>query len=99
MKINENIVIDTNILIYFFNADSEFHTFARSIITDNRENIFITHKSITEFVCVLSKIGMYEIIDKELPKIINNFNILFPDNTSLLIFNKLVFEHKPGGNK
>ena len=42
---------------------------------------------------------MYEIIDKELPEIINNFNILFPDNTSLLIFNKLVFEHKPNGNK
>ena len=59
----------------------------------------MTHKSITEFVCVLSKIKMYEIIDKELPEIINNFNILFPDNTSLLIFNKLVFEHKPNGNK
>ncbi len=53
MKIDEKIVIDTNILIYFFNADSEFHSFARSIITDNRDTIFITHKSITEFVGVL----------------------------------------------
>jgi|GEM_PF-2446168 predicted nucleic acid-binding protein len=57
MKIDGKAVIDTNILVYFFGTNSIFHQFARNIIDNNYHDICIVHKSISEFVSVLSKLG------------------------------------------
>lgn len=76
MKIEENFVIDTNILIYSLDKSSEFFDFSKNIIKQNRDRVFVTSKSISEFVSVLSKISAYNIIDKELQNIINDFSIL-----------------------
>ncbi len=61
MKINEKFVIDTNILIYSFDQSSQFFNFSKKIIDENKENVCIVHKTISEFVCVLSKIGKYSV--------------------------------------
>jgi predicted nucleic acid-binding protein len=99
MKIDGKFVIDTNILVYFFNEDSDFYNYSRNIIDTNKDNLYIAHKTISEFVCVLSKLGMYDVIETELPKIIQNFNILYPDESSSEIYKNLILEHKPHGNK
>lgn len=99
MKIEERFVIDTNILIYFFNSDSEFHDFSQGIINDNPGNVCIVHKSISEFVCVLSKLKRYDIIENELKRITSEFNILYPDIISDKIFADLLIKHKPSGNR
>ena len=77
MKINEKFVIDTNILIYSFDKASQYFVFSRDIIDNNKENICIANKTISEFVCVMSKLGKYEVIENELSKIINTFTVLF----------------------
>lgn len=99
MKINEKFVIDTNILIYSFDQSSQFFNFSKKIIDDNKENVCIVYKTISEFVCVLSKIGKYDVIQNELPKIIDELNILFPDYDSTNHFNNLVKKYKPKGNQ
>jgi predicted nucleic acid-binding protein len=99
MKIDENFVIDTNILIYYFDEKSIFYDFSREIIDENIDNIYIVHKSISEFICVLSKLNRYDLIEKEIQNIIEDFNILYPDERSSQIFKDLVLEHKPHGNK
>jgi len=98
MKINEKIVIDTNILVYSLDKASQYFEFSRNIIDDNIENICITNKTISEFVCVMSKLKKYEVIENELPKVINNFTILFSDEISLDYYKELVLKHKPHGN-
>ena len=42
---------------------------------------------------------MTEIIDKEFDKIINKFNILYPDDLSTNIFTELVKNYSPKGNR
>jgi predicted nucleic acid-binding protein len=98
MMIEDKFLIDTNILIYFFNLDSEFYDFTGEIITKNIGKIYLAQKSISEFVCVLSKLGKYEIIENELFKIISRFNILYPGELSVKIFVELVKKHKPFGS-
>ncbi|NPV02704.1 MAG: PIN domain-containing protein [Brevinematales bacterium] len=65
MKIEEPFLIDTNILIYALNKDSAYYDFSRKIINDNGENIYLAYKSVAEFVCVMSKMGRYDIIELE----------------------------------
>lgn len=99
MKIEENFVIDTNILIYSLDKSSEFFDFSKNIIKQNRDRVFVTSKSISEFVSVLSKISAYNIIDKELQNLLNDFSILYPDTNSMKIFQRLIMKYKPKGNR
>jgi predicted nucleic acid-binding protein len=55
MKINGSFVIDTNILVYSINKGSEYFEYSRGLIEENGENVFLTQKSVAEFVCVLSR--------------------------------------------
>jgi hypothetical protein len=55
MKINTPFLIDTNILVYYFDEDSEFYSFSRSVIDLNPDSIHLASKSIAEFVCSQKK--------------------------------------------
>lgn len=99
MKINEKFVIDTNVLVYSFDKSSKYFDFSKNIINENKENIYIVQKIISEFVCVMSKIGKYDVIQNELPKLINELNILFPDYESTNHFEGLIQKYKPKGNQ
>lgn len=98
MKIDNEFVIDTNIIVYSLDRNSKFYKFSKSLIEDTKE-VFITSKSISEFVSVFSKLNLYHIIDKELINIVNNFTILYPNNKSTHIFTELVKKYKPVGNR
>lgn len=93
------LVLDTNILIYALNEDSEFFQKTREVLEDNEYSFFITTKTVTEFVSVLSKLGEQQIIDNELPKVLNRFKILYPNKKSLQFFQDLVKNYQPKGNR
>jgi predicted nucleic acid-binding protein len=59
--INENLLIDTNVLIYSLDRTSKYFSFCNRILEDY-SNIYITTKNVSEFVCVLSKKAYYDII-------------------------------------
>ncbi len=99
MKIDDNILIDTNILVYQLNADSEFYLFSKTIIEDNLGHIFVCQKSIAEWAAVLSKEGRYDIIEQEFNKIIQKFKIIYTDDFSLGILYELLKKYKPSGNR
>ena len=93
------VVLDSNILIYAINEESKYFPKIRKILEDNRYSFYITTKTISEFVSVLSKLNKYEIIENELPKILSQFKILFPGQKSIHIFQRLVKKYKPVGNR
>jgi len=99
MRINETVVIDTNVLIYFFDETSSFYKKAREFVDDNFSDIVITSKSVSEFICALSKIEMYDIVLKELPHILADFKVIYPDRFSIDILNSLVRQYHPVGIK
>ena len=93
------LVLDTNILVYGINEESEYFDKIRKVLDDNRYSFYVTTKTISEFVSVLSKLKKYDIIETELPTILNRFKILFPSMKSILIFRKLIEKYKPIGNR
>jgi len=94
-----NIVIDTNILIYSIDKQSKYYDFSNEII--NKNNCFITSKNITEFINVLSKNKNieYSFIEKKFLSLYNNFRILYINKDSIELFKELVIKYKPIGNK
>ena len=95
-----NLLIDTNVLIYAFNQDSDHYNFSISIFSNPNYTLFLTSKNISEFFAVTSKfkvtlktsLNFYEDL-----KIYTK--ILFPSETSLSIFEKLIQQYQPKGNQ
>jgi len=79
-------LIDTNVFVYDLDADSMFNTDAHRILT-SKNDLFTTHKNITELFAVLSKFQVdYEIILNYFHDIRQNIQILYPNEESLLHF-------------
>lgn len=98
MKIDGKFIIDTNILIYAIDRSSKFYKFSRELIEDNNE-LIITSKNLAEFVAVLSKMNLYNVIKNEINKIIQNFNIIYASKKSIEIFVGMIEQYKPSGNR
>lgn len=94
-----NLVLDTNILIYGLNEDSKYFERVREVLDNSQYSFFITTKTVTEFVSVLSKLGRYDVIDTELPKILKQFTVIYSTKKSIRFFRELVEKYKPVGNK
>ena len=96
----ENIVLDTNILIYNLDEESKYFQITKDILNNTDYNVFVTSKTISEFPAVLSKYDFdIKIISKELKNITENFNILFPNNISMKIFIEMIKKYNPRGNR
>ncbi len=68
-------VIDTNVLIYEFIEDSEYHNKAKNIL-DTIDNIIIPEIVINEFVYVSSKLGVpFNIVKNKVLEIYNSYQI------------------------
>lgn len=93
------LILDTNILVYGLNEDSKYFSKIRDVLDTNRYSLFITSKTISEFVSVLSKLKRYDVLENELPTILNQFKIIFPNKRSVHIFQELVKKYKPVGNR
>ena len=96
----KSIVIDTNILVYYYKNDTDFYKVSASILENKEYNLFITTKSISEFFAVLTKYKIaWEkilIIFKDLQK---NVTILYPNNKSLNKLTKVCEKYKPHRNQ
>ena len=93
------LVLDTNILVYGINEESKYYEEIRNLLESNQYSLFVTSKTISEFVSVLSKLGRYDVIEKELPLILSRFRIIYPNKRSIRIFQKLIKKYKPIGNR
>jgi predicted nucleic acid-binding protein len=93
------LVLDTNALIYGINEDSEFFERVRGVLEDRQYSFFITTKTISEFVSVLSKLDRYDVIENELPSILENYTIIYPNKKSTRIFQDLIKKYRPIGNR
>jgi len=95
-----NILLDTNILIYAFDETSIFHQKSKELLLDEENNLFITTKNISEFFAVCSKLNL------DLDKILGyysdlkeNCTFLFPTDESLDSFETLIKKYNPHGNR
>ena len=93
------LVLDTNVLIYGINEDSEFFERVREVLEDRQYSFFVTTKTISEFVSVLSKLDRYDVIENELPSILSNYTIIYPNKKSTRIFQDLIKKYRPIGNR
>jgi len=95
-----NILVDTNILIYGIDESSEFHKRSKEILTGDKFNLFITSKNVSEYFAVCTKLK----IDKEIVlgfynDIKKNTIILYPNDNSIKKFEMLVKKYFPTGNR
>ena len=94
------ILLDTNVLIYLFDASNIFHSRAKSIFADPSRELCVTSKNLTEFISVCTKMtfdptnywGLFH-------EIVENTTVLFPNSNSLTIFERLVKTYNPRGNR
>ena len=95
-----NLLIDTNLLLYALNKDSDNYKISISVISNLNYNLFLTSKNISEFFAVTSKLkipletvfNFYEDL-----KIYTKF--FFPGEKSLIILENLIQKYKPKGNQ
>jgi len=94
------VLIDTNILIYGMDESSEFHKKSKEILTNNKFNLYITTKNISEYFAVCTKLK----IDKKIVlgfynDIKENTITLYPNNKSIIKFEILFKKYFPVGNR
>ena len=95
-----NLLLDTNLLLYALNKDSDNYNISISVISNLNYNLFLTSKNISEFFAVTSKLkipletvfNFYEDL-----KIYTKF--FFPGDKSLLILENLIQKYNPKGNQ
>ena len=92
-------LIDTNVFVYDLDADSIFNADAHRILTSEND-LYTTHKNITELFAVLSKFQVsYDIILSYYHDIRKNIQILYPDEDTLLKFESLADKYRVKGNR
>jgi predicted nucleic acid-binding protein len=95
-----NILVDTNVLIYAFDETSDFYKKAAELLQNEDVNLFVSTKNISEFFAVCSKLkldfsktfGFYQDLK-------DNVEILKPTDNSLNHFENLIQKYKPKGNQ
>jgi predicted nucleic acid-binding protein len=96
----QNILIDTNILIYYFRDNTDFHKISVSILENEKYKLFITTKNISELFVVLTKQQIsWDNILLFFEDLQHNCTILCPTQNSLNKFKDLCIKHKPHRNK
>lgn len=93
------LLIDTNIFIYALDKDSIHHQKSVEYLT-SKDKLFTTSKNISEYFAVTSKIGIETAITIGFyGEIKQNLVVLYPNDKSLLIFEKLYKKYAPKGNR
>ncbi len=95
-----NLLIDTNVLLYALNDESDNYNISVSVFSNLNYNLFLTSKNISEFFAVTSKLKI------SLETVFNFYTDLkiytkffFPGEKSLLILENLIQKYKPKGNQ
>jgi len=98
-----NILLDTNLLIYAIDEDSKYYNSVRKLIDDESNNLFTTSKNISEFLSVVTRYPVKTISIKDALIVVEEFKsiftILYPTEESNLIFMDLLKKYSPHGLK
>ncbi len=98
---NNSILVDTNVLIYAVDADSQFNNKAVKFLSDSALRLFTTSKNISEFLVVLTRNAEIELSSSEcldiLSSLLSDIEILYPTPMSMDVFQKLVRKYNPRG--
>ncbi|MBK8563132.1 MAG: hypothetical protein MUC59_14150 [Saprospiraceae bacterium] len=93
-------LVDSNILVYAYDANSAFHQRAVTFLTNPGFDYYLTTKNITEYFAVLSK------MNEPFPKVwqfyqsaMANCTLLYPTPSSHAIFETLLQKYQPKGNR
>ncbi len=98
---NNLVLVDTNILIYAIDADSQFHERALKFLSNDTLRFFTTSKNISEFLVVLTRNEEIDLSSAECLEILNsllaNVTILYPNPMTFNVFQDLVRKYNPRG--
>lgn len=98
------ILVDTNILVYSIDKDSEKYEISSNILKNSQNQLIVTSKNITEFISVITKktfpvtftISEAFIFVERFHKFLE---IIFPDENSFRIFKDISQKYNPYGLK
>ena len=97
------VLIDTNILIYSIDEDSNYFKESQNILLNKNNNLYTTSKNITEFLTVIARHPQSSLPIQQAIEIIHDFTnimtILYPTNHSYQILIELLKKYKPSGLK
>lgn len=95
------VLIDTNVLVYAVDEDSNYFIRAQSVFYDDRFRRYVTYKNISEFLAVITRIPEKAIPMKEALAVVQDFKalatVLYPSQRSSSIFENLLAKYQPRG--
>ena len=98
---SDQILVDTNILIYAVDEDSKFHDRAIDLILNSNCEFFTTSKNISEFLVALTRNAEINIESDECLAILNDLllelQILYPNYKTFQKFEELIRKYRPRG--
>lgn len=87
------LLIDTNLLVYGIDQDSEFFSRSRNILDNSDNQLVTTSKNLLEFLAVVTRKSGYDLTTDlaldVIDDIIQNIEIIYPNQESLAIFLEL----------
>ena len=96
-----NLLVDTNILVYGIDEDSAFYERSRKILEQEEQQIVTTSKNLVEFLTVVTKSSGYNLDTKValniIEEIILGVEIIYPTQESIAIFLDLINRYQPTG--
>jgi predicted nucleic acid-binding protein len=96
------LLLDTNVLIYSIDEGSKYFNKAQSIFSEQFE-LYTTSKNISEFLAVITRIPNNPLPLNDALLIVEDFTnvmrILYPNEESFIIFQKILKNYKPTGLK
>lgn len=97
------LLVDTNILVYGIDEDSQFFNQSRQILDHSESQLVTTSKNLIEFLAVVTRSSGYDLETKIaleiLEEIIQKFEIVYPSQDSLAIFLELTERYQTKGLK
>lgn len=96
------LLLDTNVLIYSIDEGSKYFIKSQNIFSEQFE-LFTTSKNLSEFLSVVTRLPKNPLTLDDALVIVKDFSnlmtILYPDNESFIIFQRLLRKYKPIGLK
>jgi len=97
------LLVDTNILVYGIDQDSQFFNKSRQILDHSEKQLVTSSKNLIEFLAVVTRSSGYDLETKValeiLEEIIQRLEIIYPSQDSLAIFLELTERYRPSGLK
>lgn len=97
------VVVDTNVLVYAVDEDSQFFRSSRQFLENESIKFVTTSKNLVEFLSVVTKKSGYNLSPTVAIELLNQvslkFIIIYPTRQSLNLLTQLVLDLKPNGLK